>query len=164
MSCQNKEHQSQGFQKKKKKKNRQADTVSPCGLGTWEGRHWGREAFFYYFFFFFWFLGSNLTAYGSSQARGRIYSCWPTPPPHQRRIRGASAAQGNAGSPTHPTRPGIEPTSSWILVRSISTGPQRERLIFIFNVDILHFSPTCPFLEQLKQRYKVRFLGHKRLF
>ena len=48
----------------------------------------------------------------------------PPPQPHQ--IRAASATYGNAGSLTHWVRPGIEPASSWILVRFVSTNPRRE--------------------------------------
>jgi len=50
--------------------------------------------------------------------------CWPTPQAQQSQIRATSetytTAQGNAGSLTHWARPGIEPASSWILVRFIS--------------------------------------------
>ena len=37
-----------------------------------------------------------------------------------------TTAHGNARSQTHAVRPGIEPTSSWILVRFISAAPQEE--------------------------------------
>ena len=37
-----------------------------------------------------------------------------------------TTAQDNARSPTHWARAGIEPTSSWILVRFVSTMPQWE--------------------------------------
>ena len=43
-------------------------------------------------------------------------------------------AHGHAGSPTHWARPGIEPMSSLILVKFISTEPQRELL------DTLHYT------------------------
>ena len=39
-----------------------------------------------------------------------------------------TTAHDNARSLTHSARPGIEPTSSWILVRFISTEPQQELL------------------------------------
>ena len=52
------------------------------------------------------------------------------PQPQQRRIRAMSAtyttAHGNAGSLTPWARPGIEPASSWILVRFVSSEPQWE--------------------------------------
>ena len=71
-------------------------------------------------------------AYGSFRARGRIGAgcCRPTPQPQQCRIgaesRTYTTAHGNAGSLTHWARPGIEPTSLWILVGFVSTVPQRE--------------------------------------
>ena len=37
-------------------------------------------------------------------------------------------AEGNARSPTHWVRPGIKPTSSWILVEFVSASPQWELL------------------------------------
>ena len=37
-----------------------------------------------------------------------------------------TTAHDNARSPTHCIRPGIEPASSWILVRFVSTAPQWE--------------------------------------
>ena len=52
--------------------------------------------------------------------------------PQPLRIRAASAtytiAHGNARFSTHRARPGIKPTSSWILVRFSTTEPQRELL------------------------------------
>ena len=52
------------------------------------------------------------------------------PQPQQRRIWVTSAtyttAHGNTGSTTHWARPGIEPTSSWILVGFIPNEPQQE--------------------------------------
>ena len=71
------------------------------------------------------------TAYRSSQARGRIsYSCWPTPQPQRHGIQASSEtytkAHSNARSRGHCARPGIEPTSSWILVGFVSTVPQWE--------------------------------------
>ena len=43
-----------------------------------------------------------------------------------------TTAWDNAKSLTHQTRPGIEPTFSWILVRFLPTEPQRELLAFSF--------------------------------
>ena len=73
-------------------------------------------------------------AWGSSQARGSngSYTCWPMPQPQQCRVGMASApyttAHGSAGSLTHWVRPGIEPISSWMLVRFFSTKPWEELL------------------------------------
>ena len=59
----------------------------------------------------------------------------PTAHPQQRRIWATSAthttAHGNAGSLTHWARPGIEPASSWMPVRSISIA-SRQKLPFLF--------------------------------
>ena len=68
-------------------------------------------------------------AYVSSQARShQIYSCQPVQ--QQCQIWAASATyttpHGNAGSPTHWVRPGIEPLSSWMLVGFLSAAPQWE--------------------------------------
>ena len=50
------------------------------------------------------------------------------PEPQQRQIRAASVtyttAHGNARSITHRERPGIEPATSWFLVRFVSSVPQ----------------------------------------
>ena len=43
-----------------------------------------------------------------------------------------TAAQGNAGSLTHWARPGIEPTSSWVLVGFITAEPRQELQCFQF--------------------------------
>ena len=81
------------------------------------------------------------TAYGSSQARGWIGAA-ATLQPHQHRTWAVSAnytaAHHNTGSLTHWLKPGIEPTSSWILVKLflIMATPifmQFYRLISIYN-------------------------------
>ena len=73
-------------------------------------------------FFFFFLFRAMPTAYGGSQARGRI-SC-PTLQPQQHQIRAMSVtyttAHGSTSSLTHWVRPGIEPVSSWMLVRFIN--------------------------------------------
>ena len=82
--------------------------------------------------FFFFFFRVVPVACGSSQARSQIVAVatglHPQPQKHQ--IRDASVtcttAHDNAGSVIHYARPGIEPASSWIVVRFISTKPQRE--------------------------------------
>ena len=46
-----------------------------------------------------------------------------------------TTVHGNAGSSTHRARPGIEPATSWLLDRFVSTGPQQELLkCFLMNV------------------------------
>ena len=90
------------------------------------------------------------TAYGSSQARDQ--SCSHQPMLQQHRIRTTSAtyttaqaasvtytaAHSNAGSLTHRVRPGIEPTSSWILVGFITAEPQGNSCF-----PFLCFAPMC---------------------
>ena len=82
-------------------------------------------------FFFFLFYGCiHSTWKFPDQGSNLSYSCQPTPQPQQRGIWASSAtyntAHGNAWSLTHWTRPGIEPASSWILVRFVSTVPEWE--------------------------------------
>ena len=59
-----------------------------------------------------------------------------------------TTAHSNAESLTHWARPGIEPTSSWILVRFVSALPQQE-VLFLFS--------DCPFFLFLI----ILFLPHK---
>ena len=73
-------------------------------------------------FFFFFFLRAAPEAYGGSHARVRI---------------GATATPDlslicKAGFLTHWVRPGIEPASSWLLFRFVTTQPQQELLAFLF--------------------------------
>ena len=83
--------------------------------------------------FFFLFKGCTCSiwkfqGWGSNQS----CSCRPTPQPQQCRIQAASTTyttiHSNARSLTHWMRPGIQPTSLWILVRFITTEPQWELL------------------------------------
>ena len=85
---------------------------------------------------FFFFFSSLLframpVAYGCflpSQGLNRSCSCQPQPQQH--RIWATpvtyTTLHGNSRSLTHWARPGTEPTSSWILVRFVSTVPQWE--------------------------------------
>ena len=79
--------------------------------------------------FLFCLFRATPEAYGGSQARGWI-GATAMPQPQQCGIRATSViyttAHGNAGSLTHWVRPGIEPTSSWILVCFITIEPQWE--------------------------------------
>ena len=83
------------------------------------------------FVYLFGFLGPHpwhmkVARLGSNQS----YSCWPKPQSWQRQIRAMSViyatAHDNARSLTHWAGPGIDPTSSWILVRFITTELQLE--------------------------------------
>jgi len=83
-------------------------------------------------FFFFWLFKNKLVAYESSQAWGWIIATaashslshsntgiWATSATY-------TTAHGNAKSLTHWVRPGIKPSSSWILVGFVSAAPQQE--------------------------------------
>ena len=52
-----------------------------------------------------------------------------------------TTAHGNASSPTHGARPGIELSSSWILVGFITTEPQWELHQFLFLTGALGKGP-----------------------
>ena len=72
------------------------------------------------------------------QGSNQSYSRQPTPEPQQRRIRAVSAtyttAHRNARSLTCWAKPGIEPETSWFLVRFDSTEPRWELLVFLLKV------------------------------
>ena len=75
--------------------------------------------------FFFFFLGPH--PWHMEVLRLGLngnYSCWPMPRPQQCQIQAASAtyitAHSNARSLTHRVRPGMECTSSWIIVRFVT--------------------------------------------
>ena len=96
-------------------------------------------------FFFFFFLGLHPLLMEVPKARGCIgYRCWPTPQLQQLEIWDMSVtyttAHCNAGCFTHWERPGMEPASSWILVGFITTEPQQELHITLFNLK--HFPQT----------------------
>ena len=79
----------------------------------------------FHFFFIFFFLGPYL--WHMEVLRLGVES---KPQPLQCQIRAVSSTYttscSNAGSLTHWVRPGIEPTSSWILVRFVSAVTQWE--------------------------------------
>ena len=90
-----------------------------------------------FFFFFFlslsFFLGPHpqlmkIPRLGSNWS----WSCQPIPQMQQCQIRGESEtyieAHSNARSLTHWAEPGVEPASSWILVKFVTTEPQYELL------------------------------------
>ena len=66
--------------------------------------------FFVCFVFASLFFRATLAAYGGSQARG----------PTGTVAASLDQSHHNAGSLTHSVRPGIQPTSSWILVGFIN--------------------------------------------
>ena len=68
----------------------------------------------------------------------------PMPQSEQYRIWAASAtyttAHGNTGALTHWARPGMEPASSWILFRFVTTEPQWELPDLCSKSWLCHFS------------------------
>ena len=84
--------------------------------------------------FFCFLLSFHSYTYGMWRSPGSgssgSCSCRSTPQPQPRQIRATSAtytkACGNARALTHRVRPGIKPTSSWILVRFVFAAPQWE--------------------------------------
>ena len=86
-----------------------------------------------YRFFFFCLFRATPVAYGGFRARGLIrataaglYHSYSNArsKPHLRTA--PHTAHGNAGSLTHWARPGIEPATSWFLVRFVSAVPHQE--------------------------------------
>ena len=77
---------------------------------------WGVMFLFCFILFYFLFFSAASTAYGGSQARGQIGAI----------AAGIHHSHGNTRSLTHWARPGMELESSWLLVRFVSTEPQRE--------------------------------------
>ena len=81
---------------------------------------------------FFLLLGPALVAYGGSQARCQISAaaaslCHSVSNTGSQDVSANyTATHGNTVSLTHWSRPGIEPTSSWILVGFVTTEPQWE--------------------------------------
>ena len=76
--------------------------------------------------------------------------CQPTPQPQPHQIQVVPStytiAHNSAGSLTHWVRPGIKPSSSWILVRFVSIAPQWELPSFLLLMLLFssHFSPLKP--------------------
>ena len=104
-------------------------------------------------------------AYGSSQARGQnwSYSCQPTSQPQQYRIQVTSAtyitSHNNARSLIHWARPGIKPSSSWILCCA-TVGTPKLRVWMQLWI-ILHGIPNsnnfllCKFLDLMTIIYNI---------
>ena len=94
-----------------------------------------------FFFFFFFFLGPHLQHMEVHRlGLNGSCSCRPTPQPQQCRIRASSVtyttAHCNTGSLTHWSRPGIKPTSSWILVGLLPLSHDGNSKGQIFNQNI----------------------------
>ena len=93
---------------------------------------------------------------------------WPIPWPQQFRIRAASAtyttAHSTTGSSMHWAGPGIEPSSSQILVRSVIAEPQRTLhffflVSFFLNIKMIGSEDIPPnhFLSYLGYLLKIVF-------
>lgn len=90
------------------------------------------------FIYFFVFLGLHSRHMEVPRLRSNhSYSCWPIPQPKQWGIWAVSVtyttSHSNAWSLTHWTRPEIEPTSPWILVRFVTAEPPPELLNQLFE-------------------------------
>ena len=99
---------------------------------------WQYIFFLSFFFLVFFYFRATPTVYGSSEARGQIGA-----QPQQCQIQAVSVtyttAHSMAESSTSWVRPGIKPTSSWMLVRFISAEPWWELLYFHLNFLIYCF-------------------------
>ena len=92
------------------------------------------------------FLGPCTCGIWRFPGKGSNWSCCcqPTPQSQQCQIRAVSVtyttAHGNMGSLTHWARLGMEPESSWVLVKFLSTEPWQEppKIIFLWNVSLLN--------------------------
>ena len=71
------------------------------------------------------------------------WSCWPTRQSQQHDIWAMSATytttHNNAGSLNHWVWPGIKPTTSWMLVRFVTTEPWWELLFICFGLNFIHY-------------------------
>ena len=74
-----------------------------------------------FFFFFGVFFRAAPTAYGGSQARGPIGAM----------AAGLHHSHSNARSLAHWAKPGVEPSTSWLLVIFVSAAPQWELQYFV---------------------------------
>ena len=87
------------------------------------------------------FFRATLMVYGSSQAGSQIGAVAPQQCGIQAACVTSITAHGITGSLTHWARPGIEPTSSWILVRFVSAAPWWELPQSLLN-SFHHFLPS----------------------
>ena len=96
--------------------------------------------FFFFFFFFFCFLGPHsqyveVPRLGDELELQLPADSMATATWDLSHSATYTTAYGNARSPTHWARPGIEPMSSWILVGFVSATPQQELPILISNTN-----------------------------
>ena len=94
----------------------------------------------FYFFIFYFFVFSRATpeAYGDSHVRGLIGAVAAGLRQNHSNLGSKpsetyTTAHGNAGSLTHWARPGIEPSTSWFLVRWVNHCTRWElQLLYFF--------------------------------
>ena len=94
------------------------------------------------FVFVFFLLGLHMRHMEVPRLGVRSDLRWPVPQQQQWQIQTMSATYSNVGSLTNWVRPGIEPTSSWILVWFVTAESQWE----------LHF---CLFLKENKNKNRL---------
>ena len=111
---------------------------------------------FCFFFFFFFFLGLQMwhmqvPRLGVKSELQLLAYATVIATPDPSHICSLHTPHGNTRSLTHWAGPGIEPTSSWVLVRFVSTEPQWELqklLLFMKTCDFcLYRSCPCPWSE-----------------
>ena len=110
--------------------------VVATGLSSKTSQHTEITTFPKEIFFLSFFIRAAPAAYESSQTRGSIRAAAASLHHSHSNARSKPGLQparswqvhGNARSLTHRVRTGIEPASSWILVRFVSTEPRQELL------------------------------------
>ena len=90
----------------------------------------------FFLFFFCFFLGPHPWHKEVPRIGVELdYSCWPMPQSRQGQNQAASATCTTAHiNWSHWERPGIKPTSSWILIGFVSAEPEGELLIFFLFI------------------------------
>ena len=113
----------------------------------WPGRK-------FYLFIYFCLFRATPAAYGVSQTRGQIEAIASALHQSHSNTRSShvwiyTTVHGNARSLTHSVRPGVEPVSSWMIVRFVPTEPRWELyisffLFFFFFFCLFAFSRATP--------------------
>ena len=83
------------------------------------------------------FFRSTPIADGSSQTKGRTGAA----------AAGLCHSHSNTGSLTHGAGPKVKPSSSWILVKFLTTEPQRELLYLFFSNNYIIYLVSLNFLK-----------------
>ena len=88
--------------------------------------------------FFFVFPRAAPVAYGESEARG-LFGAVATSPHQSYSSVGSEPSHSNTGSLTHWARPGIEPATSWFLVRFVNHWATMGTPLFLIYLFIYLF-------------------------